>query len=223
MYKIFDIHTHIYPDAIAKKAVASLEHFYSFRAAGKGTYNDLKKHAKKGRLSGFLLFSVATSPHQVTKINDCIARFVALARKDGFESAGFGAMHQDFEDVEEEIARIETLGLKGVKMHPDFQGIAIDHPKLFPLYSLIEGRLPLYLHMGDDRAQYQFSRPEMLAAVMDRFPRLEVVAAHLGGYRSWEAAERYLAGRDNLWFDTSSAIRVMTPEYARRSYRFFRR
>ena len=45
------------------------------------------------------------------------------------------------------------------------------------------------------------------------FPRLEVVAAHLGGYKAWEEAYK-LAELDRVWFDTSSALWAMTPEYA---------
>jgi predicted TIM-barrel fold metal-dependent hydrolase len=45
------------------------------------------------------------------------------------------------------------------------------------------------------------------------FPRLEVVAAHLGGHRAFEEAEM-LAGRPNVWYDTSSALWAITPERA---------
>ena len=40
--KIFDIHTHIYPDAIAERAVTALGKFYDFVPQGKGTYADAK-------------------------------------------------------------------------------------------------------------------------------------------------------------------------------------
>jgi len=46
------------------------------------------------------------------------------------------------------------------------------------------------------------------------FPKLEVVAAHLGGYKAWEEAIEHLAGKENVWYDTSSALWAMTPEYA---------
>ena len=79
---------------------------------------------------------------------------------------------------------------------------------------MIAGRLPLYLHMGDNRPQYRFSEPRKLARVMDMFPDLEVVAAHLGGYQAWDEAVEFLAGREIIWYDTSSALWAMTPERA---------
>ena len=45
------------------------------------------------------------------------------------------------------------------------------------------------------------------------FPKLEVVAAHLGGYKAWDEAKK-LAELDGVWYDTSSALWAMTPEYA---------
>ena len=75
--------------------------------------------------------------------------------------------------------------------------------------------MPLFLHMGDNRPQYRYSEPKKLAKLLDRFPKLEVVAAHLGGYMAWDEAQAELAGRPNVWYDTSSALWAMTPEFAR--------
>ena len=70
MYKIFDIHTHTYPEAIAEKAVTSLNAFYEFVSEGKGTYAELAENSRENGVVGMLLFSVATNPHQVQKVND---------------------------------------------------------------------------------------------------------------------------------------------------------
>jgi predicted TIM-barrel fold metal-dependent hydrolase len=40
---------------------------------------------------------------------------------------------------------------------------------------------------------------------MDRFPKLRIIAAHLGGYCFWEEALTELAGRE-LYLDTSSTL-----------------
>ena len=66
MYKIIDIHTHTYPEAISEKAVKSLAVFYDFTVDGKGTYADLEAQAKQTGVNGFLLFSVdeRTSGHK---------------------------------------------------------------------------------------------------------------------------------------------------------------
>lgn len=212
--KIFDIHTHTYPEAIAEKAVTNLGRFYDFVPEGLGTYADLSAQAPAYNVRGFLLFSVATNARQVQKVNDSIAALAQKSREEGFLTVGFAGMHQDFPDFREEIDRIEALGLKGVKIHPDIQEIDIDDARLFPLYEILEGRMPVYFHIGDDRPQYRFSEPKKLRRVLDRFPRLEVVAAHLGGYRATAEAIEYLSGHPNVWYDTSSSLWHLSPEEA---------
>ncbi len=210
MIPVFDSHTHAYPEAISDKAVTALGRFYSFHVDGQGTFGDLSEHCR-GRIRGFLLFSVATSPHQVRPINDFIAEKVRLGRTMGFQTGGFGGMHQDFDEMEEELGRIEALGLKGVKLHPDIQGVDIDDPRLLRLYRLCEGRLPIYFHIGDQRKEYPFSAPEKLVKILKDYPRLTVIAAHLGGYHVWERAH-VLAGHPQVYFDCSSCFDLLSPE-----------
>ena len=214
MYRIFDIHTHIYPDEISEKAVINLGKFYNFVPEGKGTETDMCSDAKAFGVGGFLVFSVATNARQVPKVNDFIAALVKRERACGFKAIGFGGMHQDFQDMEGEIDRMIAMGLCGIKLHPDIQEVDIDDPRLMRLYEIAENRLPVYFHIGDDRPEYRFSESKKLAKVLDRFPKLEVVAAHLGGYKAWEEGVGNLAGRTNVWYDTSSALWATTPEYA---------
>ncbi len=216
MYKIFDIHTHTYPEALSAKATENLGKFYDFHVEGKGTVSDLIKNSEDAGISGFLILGVATNARQVKRVNEAIASDVAIAREAGFHAYGFAGVHQDTADFSEEIDHAVTLGLSGVKLHPDIQGADIDDGRFMPLYKELECRgLPLYLHMGDDRAEYRFSEPEKLARILDRFPKLTVFAAHFGGYKAWEEAIPCLAGRENVYYDCSSALWAMTPEYAR--------
>jgi len=212
--KIIDSHVHIYPDAIAEKACVSLGKFYDFTVYGKGTYDDYCSQAEKCGITGMLLFSVATSAHQVKKINDTVTDLVAHSRSQGFESVGFGAMHQDFPDFRAEAERIAELGLKGIKIHPDIQAFDLSNKLMYELCEIIEGKLILFLHMGDNRPEYRFSEPKKLAKLMDRFPNLKVVAAHLGGYCATNEAEKYLYGRKNIAYDCSSSLQFMSAEKA---------
>ena len=214
MYKIFDIHTHTYPEAIAEKAVHNLGEFYNFVPEGNGTYSGLTARAHQNNVVGFLLFSVATNAHQVPKVNDCIANLAKKSRDEGYETVGFAGMHQDYPDFEGELQRCRGLGLKGIKLHPDIQGVDIDDERLFPLYELVQGNMPIYFHIGDNRPCYRYSEPKKLLRVLELFPKLEVVAAHMGGYKAWDEGEKYLSGHERVWYDTSSALWAMTPEYA---------
>ena len=214
MYKIFDIHTHIYPDAISERAVTALGNFYDFVPQGKGCYSDMTAHDKNYNISGFLVFSVATNAHQVRRVNEFLSATCKQAISDGFQTVAFGGLHQDCEDMKGEIDYALSLGLKGIKIHPDIQGIDVDDKRLYPLYEEAEGKFPIYFHIGDNRPQYQFSKPKKLRKILDEFPRLQVVAAHLGGYMTSEEGVEYLSGHENVWYDTSSALWAMSPEKA---------
>ena len=38
--------------------------------------------------------------------------------------------------------------------------------------------------------------------------------AHFGGYMAFDESVEYLCGNERVWFDTSSALWAITPEYA---------
>ncbi len=213
-YPIIDSHTHTYPEAIAERATEALGKFYEFHVDCAGTYADLEAQAKACGVCGFILFAVATNAHQVQKVNDNTAALAALSRSHGMETTGFAGMHQDYPDFEGELRRCEKLGLRGVKIHPDIQRMDLESKEMYRLCEILEGHMPLFLHMGDNRPEYRYSEPKKLVRLLKRFPRLEVVAAHLGGYQAWDEAEACLYGMPNVWYDISSALWAMTPERA---------
>ena len=218
-YNIFDIHVHLYPESIAEKACENLGRFYDFHVHCDGTYKDFTTRAADMKMKGFLTFPVALNPLKVEHINDMAMENVLKARELGFEAVGFMGMHQDYPDFKAEVDRCEKMGLQGIKIHPDCQRVDIDDPKLMKLYEIIEGRMPIVLHMGDDRPEYRYSEPVKLKNVLETFPNLEVIASHMGGYQAWNEAENYLFGRPNVWYDASSFLWAVTPEEAVRLMR----
>jgi len=207
--KIIDAHAHIYPDKIAKKAAENIGLFYDIPMCEEGTVGRLLEIGRECGIGRFLVHSVATVPDQVQSINNFIARQVA-AHPD--KLVGFATIHPDYEDIEGEVERILSLGLKGFKIHPDFQKFNIDSKNAMHLYEVIEGRLPILVHTGDFR--YEFSKPWRMAAVVDRFPGLQVICAHFGGWSEWEDAAKALAGK-NVLVDTSSSLYQVKPKRAR--------
>jgi hypothetical protein len=146
--------------------------------------------------------SVATSPEQVYIIND----FMSNASK---ASKGFftclAALHPGMTEAEldAELDRAEALGLRGIKLHPDFQRFRIDDRAVYKIYERAEGRFPILFHTGDKR--YDFSKPAYLAKVLQDFPKLTAIGAHFGGWSEWGDVG-CLAGFDNLYIDTSSSL-----------------
>lgn len=51
------------------------------------------------------------------------------------------------------------------------------------------------------------------------FPKLTIFAAHLGGYERRDEAAEYLAGLDNVKFDTSSSLAFLPPKKAAKMIR----
>lgn len=205
--KIIDMHAHIFPEKIAQKAVEAIGTFYQAPMQGNGTISDLIKSGSSIGVGKYLIHSTATRAEQVSAINT----FIAAAQNSNNCLIGFGTLHPDMKDIDSEINRIISLGLKGIKLHPDFQGFNIDDEKMLPTYNALEGKLPLLTHMGDPAKTS--SHPKRLAGILDMFPSLTVIAAHLGGYMMWDESIEHLVGR-NVYFDTSSSLFILSPEKA---------
>ena len=213
--QLIDIHTHIYPPAIAKKAAASVRDFYKLGTdAMDGTADTLLKRGAEAGIDRFVVLPVAIHPNKTRHIND----FIVGAVSEHSQFVGFGTIHAGQESVADEVRYIMDKGLKGIKMHPDTQGFAIDDLRLFPAYEEAEGKIPVLLHMGDTR--YNYSHPIRLRRILELFPRLEVIAAHFGGYSMYETAFELLKDT-NCVFDVSSSMMFMDGGVAEKYIRAF--
>jgi predicted TIM-barrel fold metal-dependent hydrolase len=202
--EIIDIHTHIYPDKIARKAADSVRDFYELEGSIRmdGTVEMLLEEGKKAGISTYVVLPVSNTPNRVRSINTFILEQTGI--HDNF--IGFGTVHAEMEGLCEEVDWIMEQGLRGIKMHPDSQRFPIDDPRLYPVYDAVQGRIPVLLHMGDQR--YNYSHPVRLRRILDIFPRLAVIAAHFGGYSMFHTARELLWDTDCV-FDISSAMMFM--------------
>ncbi|MBP0982437.1 MAG: amidohydrolase [Oscillospiraceae bacterium] len=205
---IIDAHAHIFPDKIAARAADGISSFYNMRVRFDGTVGSLLEINRKAGINMALVQSVATVPEQVHNINSFVSEQVKFHPQ---ELIGFGALHPDFIGIEQETERIISLGLKGIKLHPDFQQFNLDDERAFPIYEAAEGRLPILFHVGDSR--YDFSSPRRLYNVMKRFPKLTIIGAHLAGWTKWDEAEGLFSG-SGIYADCSSSLYAMSPERA---------
>lgn len=209
--KIIDIHTHIYPEGIAQKATDSVRDFYHTGAGTMhGTSAQLIERSRIAGISKSVVLPVAIKPNRVQEINN----FILKETQAHSNFIGFGTAHAAMPNVADEGERIISMGLRGIKMHPDSQQFPIDDIRLFPLYETIRGKIPLILHMGDER--YNYSHPIKLRRVLDLFPGLQAIAAHFGGYSMYEAAYDIL-GDTSCIMDISSSLMFM-PEGVAEKY-----
>ena len=209
-YKIIDSHCHIYPDKIAQKASDATARFYDLPPSMDGTISTLLEHGTAAGIDHFIVQSVATTPKQVSSINNFIAASVAAS---GGRFTGLGTLHPDSEDIAADVNEIISLGLKGVKLHPDIQQVKLDDHRMLKMYELCEGRLPMLLHTGDCR--YDYSNPNRMLPILDIYKDLTVIGAHFGGWSIWEEATEVFAGRENFYVDCSSSLYAISPEKAK--------
>ena len=215
-FPIIDCHCHVYPDKIADKAVESIRNFYSIDMGYDGRASTLVEQGSINGIKHYVVFSVATTPKQVRSINDFIADTVKNSK--GLMT-GLGSLHPDSENIEDDYRHLKSLGLKGVKLHPDFQKIAVDDSRLEKIYELCSGDLPILLHTGDSR--YDYSNPDRVIQVLEKYPCLTVVGAHFGGWSVWDEAVNKLASYSNFYVDCSSSLYSLSPEKGRELVRAY--
>ena len=202
MYFI-DFHCHVYPDAIAPKAADSIRKFYRLGDDYMdGRVQTLLDYGTKAGVEKFVILPVSLRPTNTRHINDFIIGEVAKQPR----FFGYGTIHAGMQDLCEEVEYIMNHGLLGLKMHSDCQVFPIDDPRLFPVYEMVQDKLPILFHMGDQR--YDYSHPARLRKVLDLFPKLRVIAAHFGGYTMYELAAEELKDKD-CFFDVSSSLMFM--------------
>ena len=207
-----DFHCHIYPAKIAEKARQSTGMFYGVECGEcTGQAEDLLARCDEAGIESCVVHSVATRPEQVDSIN-------AYLLRESLENPGrlipFGTVHQDTEDMGRVVDWLCDNGFKGVKLHPDIQGVALNDPRLMKLYDACRGKLMVLFHAGDDR--YSYSNPDEILPVLNSFPDVTFIGAHLCGYRVWAEAVPTFARRfENLWVDCSSSSFAMGKELFR--------
>lgn len=203
--EIIDLHTHIYPDNVAQKATDSIRDFYQIHD-GKmdGKVSTLLQRSRLAGIKTHVILPVSIRPDRVRHINV----FVLQQAKSHDNFIPFGTVHAAMEGIAEETQWLLDSGARGIKLHPDSSRFHIDDVRLFPMYEMISGRIPVLFHMGDPR--YNYSHPIRLRRILDLFPELQVVAAHFGGYSMPETAYELLKDT-NCVFDISSSMMFMEP------------
>ena len=187
--------------------MAAIGSFYNIAMGEDGTSASLIAEGEKIGVEKYVVHSTATTVHQVRSINEYIYSEM-LAHP---EFIGFMTLHNemDSEAIEAEVDLAISRGMKGVKLHPDFQKFNIDDAE--NIYAVTKGRLPVLLHMGDKR--YDFSSPARLRKMAEKYPDQVFIGAHFGGYSVWDKVE-CLKDLPNVYFDTSSSLFALEKQRA---------
>ena len=208
---LIDFHTHAFPEAIACRAIPKLAHDAGgLEPQTDGTAASLKQQMAIDGVDISVVHSIATNPRQQKKVNDFA---IALNKDPAF--VAFGSVHPDAPDALEELERIAAAGLKGVKLHPEYQSFYADDPRMKPIYRKISqlGLITLF-HAGHD---YGFAppyhcMPQHLPGAL-RWLDTPVVAAHWGGVGCGPEVLETLCGQD-VYFDLSFGYGTMPKQIA---------
>ena len=161
----------------------------------------------------FVILPVAIKPEHVQSINN----FAISEEKAHSEFYAFGTLHAAMNNPMLEIERI-SADVKGIKFHPDTQLFNADDDRLLPVFDAIQGRLPVLFHCGDTR--FDYSHPKRIKRIIEMFPKLTVIAAHLGGWSMYETGYELLKNED-CYFDLSSSLMFLEKERAVRIIRSY--
>lgn len=199
--KIIDFHTHIFPDNLAQRAIDALKQYSpEARSYTDGTLSGLRKSMKQAGISRAVLLPIATKPSQVATINKTCQTLMSD------DCIPFGTLYPEGATFRDDLAMLKSLHVKGIKFHPEYQDFHIDEPRFFPMYEALQslGMLVVF-HAGKDPGPFtcDHALPPAFKKIHENFPRLTIVAAHMGGWKVWGDVEKYIIDLP-IYFDTSA-------------------
>jgi predicted TIM-barrel fold metal-dependent hydrolase len=207
---IIDSHVHVWPDRIAKLALANpLE---EMERHGDGTVAGSVEAMDRAGIDRSISLGVADSPARLDKAN----AYAASLDPDRF--VGFGSVHPG-RSVADNLDSLRRHRLRGAKLHPLFQGYALDDPRLGEILDAMQGEFAIIAHVGHGDTPEGNARatPAMMARLVREYPRLDIVAAHFGGYLTMDEAEELIMGLP-VFVDTSwpPSLAAVEPKRVRR-------
>ncbi len=206
---IIDFHTHIFPEKIAATAISKLESSADVKAHTNGTLTGLLSSMEESGVDYSVILPVVTATKQFASIN----RY-ACEIKEMDHIISFGGIHPDTEDYKSDLNTIKDYGLKGIKIHPEYQSTYIDDIKYLRILDYAsELGLIISVHAGFDGAypQERHCTPERIANALTQVHPEKLVLAHMGGLMMWDEVERYIVGQA-VYLDASFSIGEMSDE-----------
>lgn len=200
---IIDFHTHAYPDAVAPNALAHMGSLANCSFYTNGTVSDLIVSMAEARIDYSVVLPVVTNPAKTKAIND-----LSILKNGQNGLIYFGGIHPDTENYREELDRLVSAGIKGIKIHPQYQNTPIDDIRYLRIleYAAMLG-LIVVAHAGVEGAypDRHLSNPEMIKNVIDQVKGVTFVAAHMGGVFSWDRVAECLHDSD-IYLDASCVL-----------------
>lgn len=225
--KIIDFHTHAFPEKIAGKTIEMLSKRGGIPAHSDGTAEGLCKVLTDAGISLGVVLPVVTRAEQFesvtrfavqinegsvlredTKTGDEMSKMTA-------ELLSFGGIHPDTPDYKKELKMLSDFGFRGIKLHPDYQGVYFDDIRYMRIIEYAsELGLVIITHAGVDIGFPDMVRctPERALKVLREVKPEKLVLAHMGGWSLWDEVIGTLAG-EQVYMDTAYSMGHISEEH----------
>lgn len=203
---IIDFHTHIFPDKIASATINALAMRSSNKPNTDGTVQGMIDALKRANADIAVTLPVLTKATQFESVLNFAlsvnSRFSDTSKK----LISFAGMHPDCDNVEQKLVQIKSLGIKGIKIHPDYQETFFDDQRYINIIKLAKKHdLIVVTHAGIDDGYVGHPvrcSVERALNVVEQVDYDKLILAHFGGHKLWEEVYDKLAGK-NVLFDTA--------------------
>lgn len=147
---------------------------------------------------GFSALSYAHRPGVAQMMNDWNRGFA----KEYPESLWSGTFYPE-PDAGEQVAALVSDGVEIFKAHMQVGEFPADHPLLEPVWDQLEqSRTPIVLHAGSGPAPGEHTGPASVRRVLERWPNLTLIIAHLG-MPEYDEFMDIAEGYPNVYLDTT--------------------
>lgn len=203
---LIDFHTHIFPDKIAKKTIDALALNAKATPHTDGTAEGLIGHMRRSDADICVNLPVLTKPEQFDSVLE-FAKIINEKYSSGKQRIiSFAGMHPFCEDIKGKMKRVKDEGIKGVKIHPDYQKTFIDNDGYLEIIKAAKDNdLIVITHAGVDDGflnEPVKCPPELCAKVLRKINHNKMVLGHYGGHKQWEKVLEFLVDFD-VYFDTA--------------------
>ncbi|MCW2797285.1 amidohydrolase family protein [Nocardioides sp.] len=200
---LFDVHVHFLPENIQRRVYAQFDNAgpkigREWPIRYRGSHEERVQQLRALGVRRFSALPYAHRPGIATYLNNWARGFAA----DVPESLWSATFYPE-PDAATYVAELVAEGVEVFKVHVQVGEFHLDDPLLDPVWGVLEDTgTPIVIHAGSGPVGNEFTGPDPLRRVLERFPRVAAIVAHLGApeYAEFLAlAEQY----DNVCLDTT--------------------
>ena len=206
---IIDFHTHVFPDKIASATISSLQANSSNKPYTNGTVDGLISSMTDNNVDICVNLPVLTKPSQFeTVLNFAVSINKRFSDSDK-KIISFAGIHPDCDNIPDKMRQVFEAGIKGVKIHPDYQSTYIDSEGYYQIIkSASDYGLIVVTHSGIDdgyKGQPVRCSPNRVLNLIKKIDYEKFVLGHYGAHKQWQEVLEKLV-KTNFYFDTAVTL-----------------